>query len=299
MELEKEIEKLKKLKKAVILAHNYQIMEVQRIADYVGDSLGLARQASKTDARIIVFCGVKFMAETAKILSPDKKVLLPVKDATCPMADMIKPEQLIALKQKHKNAMVCSYVNTNADIKALSDVCCTSANAVQVVNSLPADEVIFVPDRNLGHWVSIHTNKKIHLFDGYCYVHRRFKKEHIEEARKNYPEAKILVHPECDPDVVEGADEVLSTSQMIKYVKNSNHKQYIIGTEEGLIERLKEDFPEKEFYSLGRPFMCYNMKKITLKEVYESLVEEIYEIKIPFEILEKAKKAINEMIKYG
>ncbi len=299
MELVKEIEKLKRHKKAVILAHNYQIMEVQHIADYVGDSLGLARQASKTDARIIVFCGVKFMAETAKILSPDKKVLLPVKDATCPMADMIKPEQLLALKEKYKNAMVCSYVNTNADIKALSDVCCTSANAIQVVNSLPADEVIFVPDKNLGHWVSIHTDKKIYSFEGYCYVHRRFKREHIEVARKKYPNAKILVHPECDPDVVEGADEVLSTSQMIKYVKNSNHKQYIIGTEEGLIERLKEDFPEKEFYSLGRPFMCYNMKKITLKEVYKALAEEIYEIKIPFEILEKAKKAINEMIKYG
>jgi quinolinate synthase len=298
MNYEKRIEELKNEKNAVILVHNYQRAEVQDIADYVGDSLDLSRKAAITDADMIVFCGVRFMAETAKILSPEKKVIMPKEEAGCPMANMITPDDVLNLRKKYPKAKVVSYVNTNADVKAISDVCCTSANAVEVVKNIDADEIIFVPDKNLGSYVKRFTDKKIILWDGFCYVHDQISKEEVLSAKKKFPEALLLVHPECRPGVIDIADEVLSTSGMIKFAKKSGAKRFLIGTEEGILYRLKKENPTKEFYPAGTPKICSNMKLTHLEDVYNALNEEKNEINLPENIINASKKSLEAMLKY-
>jgi quinolinate synthase len=299
-ELVKKIEELKKKKNAVILAHNYQVEEVQQIADYLGDSLELSRLAAGIKHGTIVFAGVKFMAETAKILAPQKKVLLPRLDAGCPMADMITVEELRELKESHPRAKVVTYVNSTAEIKAESDACCTSANAVKVVGSIDAREIIFIPDRNLGSYVQkmLGDKKTLILFEGYCYVHNRIKKEEIEAMKKMVPEAKVVVHPEVRMDVIDLADEVLSTSGMLRYTAESPDKQFIIATEQGLIERMKRENPGKEFYPALKPKICSNMKKTGLQDIANALEYDQYEIAVEESISRKAVKALDEMLKY-
>ncbi|MCU0288403.1 MAG: quinolinate synthase NadA [Acidobacteria bacterium] len=299
IDLIKEIKDLKKAKHAVLLAHNYQVEDVQLAADYLGDSLELSRIAAATNEDIIVFAGVKFMAETAKILSPQKKVLLPRLDAGCPMADMITVEDLKELKANHPHAKVVAYVNSSVEIKAESDACCTSSNAVKVVKNIPGDEIIFIPDRNLGSYVQkMVPGKKLILFEGYCYVHNRIKKEEILEMKKHLPGAKVIVHPETQMDIIEIADEVLSTSGMLEYVSASPAKQFIIATEQGLIERMKRETPGKEFYPPLKAKICANMKRTSLKDVYDALKFERYEIHIEESMAAKAVHALDEMLKY-
>lgn len=299
MNVAEEITKLKKEKKAIILVHNYQRPEIQNIADSLGDSLGLAREAAKTDARIIVFCGVRFMAETAKILSPEKTVIIPRKDAGCPMADMITAEDLRILKGKYPGAKVVSYVNTNADVKAESDICCTSANAIKVVRNIKAEKIIFTPDKNLAAYCQRFTDKEIIPWNGYCYVHEKIREEEVRLAKEKLPDALLLVHPECNPSVIDLADEVLSTSGMLNFAKKTDKKRFLIGTEEGLIYRLKKENPGKEFYAAGTAKMCRNMKLTTLNDVYFSLKEERYAIELPEGIIESAQKALEAMLKYA
>lgn len=298
MNIAEKITKLKKEKNAIVLVHNYQRSEIQNIADSLGDSLGLAREAAKTDARIIVFCGVRFMAETAKILSPEKTVIIPRKDAGCPMADMITAEDLRILKGKYPGAKVVSYVNTNADVKAESDICCTSANAIKVVRNIKAEKIIFTPDKNLAAYCQRFTDKEIIPWNGYCYVHERIREEEVRLAKEKFPDALLLVHPECNPSVIDLADEVLSTSGMLSFAKKSDKKRFLIGTEEGLIYRLKKENPGKEFYAAGTAKMCRNMKLTTLNDVYFSLKEERYTIELPEGIIESAQKALEAMLKY-
>jgi len=297
--LKQQILQLKHKKHAVILAHNYQVPEIQEIADFVGDSLELARLSTNTDADIIVFCGVRFMAETAKILSPDKKVLLPKEDVGCPLADSVTVEDLLLLKQQHPAAVVVTYVNTSAEIKAISDVCCTSANAVEVVRNVATHTVIFLPDRNLGDWVRKNLpDKEVIVWPGYCYVHERFTVDEIHEVKSKHPDSVLLVHPECKPEVVQFADVVTSTSGMLRYAKTSDSRTFIIGTEEGLIYRLKKENPNKSFYSLGTPKVCFSMKKIRLMDVYNALQYEQHEIKLDNKILTDARNAITAMLQY-
>ena len=298
MNIVEEINKLKKEKNAIILVHNYQRPEIQDIADFLGDSLGLAKQAAETKARIIVFCGVRFMAETAKILSPGKMVLLPRKEAGCPMADMITAEDLRRLKKNYPDAKVVSYVNTNADVKAESDICCTSANAVKVVKNISAKRIIFTPDKNLAAYCQRFVDKEIIPWNGYCYVHERITKEEVLLAKEKFPDALLLVHPECKPSVIDLADEVLSTSGMVSFAKKSDKKRFLIGTEEGLIYRLKKENPGKEFYTAGTAKMCRNMKLTSLNDVYLSLKEERYPIELAGEIIKYAQKALTAMLKY-
>lgn len=297
--LEEKIKELKKEKNAVLLAHNYQVEEVQLVADYLGDSLDLSRTAAEVEHDKIVFAGVKFMAETAKVLAPQKKVLLPRLDAGCPMADMITVEELIELKEEHKNAKVVTYVNSSVEIKAESDACCTSANAVKVVRNIDAEEIIFIPDKNLGAYVqAMVPDKKIIFFEGYCYVHNRIKKEEIQEMKKRFPEAKVVAHPEVRTEVIQLADEVLSTSGMLEYVTKSSDKQFIVATEQGLLERMKRENPGKEFFPAFRAKICANMKRTSLKDVYEAFFLERYEITIEESIAQRAVHALNEMLKY-
>ena len=298
MNILEEINKLKKEKDAIILVHNYQRPEIQDIADFLGDSLGLAKKAAETKARIIVFCGVRFMAETAKILSPKKTVIIPRKDAGCPMADMITAEDLRRLKKNHPDAKAVSYVNTNADVKAESDVCCTSANAVKVVKNISAEKIIFTPDKNLAAYCQRFVDKEIIPWNGYCYVHEKIREEEVSLAKEKFPDALLLVHPECNPSVIDLADEVLSTSGMVSFAKKSDKKRFLIGTEEGLIYRLKKENPEKEFYAAGTAKMCRNMKLTTLNDVYLSLKEERYLIELAGEIIKSAQKALTAMLKY-
>ncbi len=297
--LRENIIKLKEKKNAVILAHNYQVNDVQLIADHLGDSLQLSRLAAEVDNPLIVFCGVKFMAETAKILSPEKTVLLPRLDAGCPMADMLTVDDLLYLKEKHPNARIVTYVNSNADIKAVSDACCTSSNAVQVVANIDSDEIIFVPDKNLGAYVQTKVpGKKIILFEGYCYVHNRIKKEEIEETKREHPDAEIIVHPENRMEVIEIADKVLSTGGMLKYASESDKTEFIVGTEQGLLERMKRENPKKNFYPAFRPKLCQNMKRTSLEDVWLSLEQDKYKIEIDPETSERAKRSLNAMLKY-
>ncbi len=291
-----EILALKKEKSAVILAHNYQVPEVQDVADLIGDSLELSRAAARLDAEVIVFCGVDFMAETAAILSPQKRVVLPEKGAWCPMAHMITPEQLKEMRSLYPDAAVVAYVNTTAEVKAESDICCTSANGVQVVNSLEQKEIIFVPDRNLGAYVQRHTDKKIIPWNGYCYVHDRFTPDEVRAARVLHPKAEVLVHPECRPEVIDAADHVFSTSGMGRHARASSTKEFIIGTEVGMIYRLKKDNPDKEFYPLSEKAVCQNMKKTNLEKVLRALQTLEPRVTVPEEIAVKAKRSIERML---
>jgi quinolinate synthase len=294
------LEKIKRLKaerNAVIIAHNYQPSEIQSIADFCGDSLGLSIKAAKTDAQVIVFCGVKFMAETAAILSPEKLVLIPERNAGCPLADMITAEQLRELKRKHPEAVVVCYVNSSAEVKAESDYCCTSANAVEVVNSIPKErEIIFVPDQHLGRFVAEKTGRELVLWPGYCSTHIWITKEDIKKAKAKYPDAVIMAHPECSEPVKSLADELLSTGQMLEFVRKSPAKQFIVATEIGMIYPLKKQNPEAEFIAASDRAICPNMKKITLEKVVWSLEDMQYKITLPEKIRIKAKKALDRMV---
>ena len=288
------INRLKKEKNAVMLVHNYQRPEIYKVADFIGDSLELSKEAAKTDASMIVFCGVDFMAESAKILSPEKKVLIPVRDAQCPMAGMVTKEELLNLKKQHPGAAVVSYVNTSAETKAESDICCTSSNCVDVVNSLPEKEIIFVPDENLARYVQTKSDKRIIPWKGFCYVHSKITAAQVKEAKSLHPGAKILVHPECPLDVIALADYVCSTSQMLYYAKRDGAKEFIIITEHGMVERLKLELPGKKFYSIVAT--CIQQKKNTLPAVLRSIQDEIYPVEIDAEIIKKARVALDRML---
>jgi quinolinate synthase len=288
---------LKKQRNAVVLVHNYQDPAMYRIADYIGDSLGLSQQASKTNAEVILFCGVKFMAETAKILSPEKTVLLPSLDAGCSLADMATPKRLKEAMDLHPNAAVVSYVNTSADIKAMSDVCCTSMNAVKIVNSLPQEEIIFLPDRNLGRFVASKTDKKIILWDGYCFVHDKLNAEILLEMKRKNPKAKIIAHPECKQEILKVADKICGTGGMAKFANSNDSKDFIVVTECGMTEKLREDVPNKNFHSFCN--ICPYMKSTTLPSVVQALVHNQHKITLPQDIISKAKKALDRMLEFN
>jgi len=288
---------LKDTRRAVILAHNYQPGEIQDLADFCGDSLGLSIKAAQTDADVIVFCGVQFMAETAFILSPGKTVLLPEKQAGCPLADMITAEQLRKLKREHPSALVVCYVNSPAQVKAESDYCCTSANAVALVRSLPPERtVIFVPDRHLGQFVAEKTGRDLVLWPGYCPTHMVITEEDIRTAKEKYPDAIVMAHPECTEPVKELSDQILSTGQMLKFAKKSTVKRFIIATEIGIIHTLKKQNPQAEFIAANERAICPNMKKITLEKVQWALEDMQYKVTVPDEIRIKAKRSLDRMI---
>jgi quinolinate synthase len=290
------INKLRKEKNAVILAHNYVPGDVQDIADFAGDSLGLSKQAAETDADLIVFCGVHFMAETASILSPDKTVLIPDKTAGCPMADMITAEQLQKFKAEHPQALVVCYVNSTAEVKALSDYCCTSGNAVELVKALPADkEIIFVPDKNLGAFVRERTGRNIILWPGYCPTHVVITLDKLQKVKKQHPDAVVLAHPECPPATWAEADFLLSTGQMLQHAEQSKAKKFIIATEPGIIHALKKRCPDKEFIE-ACDTICPNMKKLTLEKLLWSLERDEYEVKVEKAVAQKASRALMRML---
>jgi len=290
------IARLKGERNAVILAHNYQRGEIQDIADFVGDSLELSQNAAKTDAEVIVFCGVHFMAETASILCPERIVLLPDKNAGCPMANMITAEELIRRKKHLPGAAVVCYVNSTAAVKAESDICCTSANAVKVIQRLDAQEILFVPDQYLGQYVSTQTDKKMLFWPGYCPTHMKILPNHITRLRQKHPQARVVVHPECRPDVIGLADDVLSTGGMCRYAGRKDVSQMIVGTETGIIHRLRKEHPGKEFIPASEKAVCPNMKLITLHKVLRSLEEMKPEVKVPEEIRLQAKIAVDRML---
>ena len=298
MDIKEKIYKLKKERNATILAHSYQLPEIQDIADFVGDSLGLSIQASKTDADIIVFCGVYFMAETAKIISPDKKVLIPDKDAGCPMADMVTAKELKEFKKIHPDAKYVCYVNSTAEVKAECDLCVTSANALDLVAKFYTKEekIVFLPDKYLGQYVSEKTGYDFIKWNGYCPTHLKIMPEDILSLKKEHPDAKVIVHPECAGPVWKLADEVLSTEGMYRYARDAKEKEFIVGTEIGMIYRLLKDNPGKVFYPATKRAICPNMKKITLQKVLFSLEEQKYEVNVDQKVMAKAKKCIDKML---
>ena len=291
-----EILRLKAERNAILLVHNYQLPEIQDIADLTGDSLELSRAAATMGGDVIVFCGVDFMAETAAILSPHKIVLLPAEDACCPMAQMIAADELKLAKERHPDAAVVCYVNTSAEVKAESDICCTSSNAVKVVNSVPQDEILFVPDRNLGMYAQRFTRKKILPWEGYCIVHDRITPAQVMEAKRFHPEASVLVHPECRPAVIDCADHVASTSGIIKEVCSSGSQEFIIGTEVGILHRLKKECPGKRCYPLFEGAVCRNMKKTDLAKVRDCLKTLRHRITVPQDVADRARGAIERML---
>ena len=296
-ELVSQILSLKKQRKAIILAHNYQLGEVQDIADFVGDSLGLSQKAAKTQAEVIVFCGVHFMAETTSILCPDKVVLLPDLNAGCPMANMIVAQKLRDRKAELGDVSVVCYVNSLAEVKAESDICRTSANAEKVVLSLgPGREILFIPDQYLGDYVQTKTGRKMHLWPGFCPTHLRILPRHIIQLKQEYPRAKVVVHPECRPEVIALADEVLSTGGMCRYARQEDVSQMIIGTEMGIIHRLKKEHPAKRFIPVSEQAICPNMKLITLEKILWSLQEMAPQVRVPEEIRLRAKVAVDRML---
>ena len=296
--LAEEIRRLKKERNAIILAHNYQVPEVQDVADVVGDSYSLSQHAAETDSDVIVFCGVHFMAESAKILSPNKTVLLPVRDAGCPMADMVTAPKLREMKARYPDAAVVCYVNSSAEVKAESDVCCTSSNALKVVESLENKQVIFVPDENLGSYVASKVkDKEIILWKGFCITHKRVKVEEVQKIRQLHPNAKILMHPECEPEVQKLADFLGSTSAIINYAREIPEKDIIIGTEEGILHLLKKQNPDKNFYLLSTGLICTNMKKTRLEDVHSALLNMQHEIHVDEDIRIKALKSLERMLK--
>lgn len=293
----KEILKLKKEKNAVILAHSYQNIEIDEVADFVGDSLYLSQMAAKTDADIIVFAGVYFMAETAKILSPDKKVLLPRKESGCLMADMINLQQLREFKKNHSGVPLVCYINSTAEVKSECDICCTSSNAVKIVDSLNTKEVLFAPDTHLGTWVQSQLNNiNVITYPGYCPTHMRITPEDIIQQKEKYPQALVLIHPECHKEVTRLADYVGSTTGIMKFAEQSKNKSFIIATELGVVERLKRDLPEKEFILASSKAVCPNMKWNHLEDILTSLKYEQYEINVDEEIAKKAIISINRML---
>ena len=295
-EIREKIFRLKEKRNAIILAHNYQLGEVQDIADFVGDSLELSQYAARTNASVIVFCGVHFMAETASILCPDKVVLLPDINAGCPMANMITAERLREKKREYPQAVVVCYINSSAEVKAESDVCCTSANAIKIVESLDAKEILFIPDQYLGSYISNKTGKKMMLWPGFCPTHVRIHPDRIRELRREYPHAKVIVHPECTPEVIALADEVLSTGGMCRYARREEVREIVVGTEIGIIHRLKKENPGKKFIPVSEQAICPNMKLITLEKILWALEEMKPEVKVPQQIRLKAKAAVDKML---
>lgn len=294
------IQELKKDRNAVILAHNYQLGEVQDIADFVGDSLELSIKANEAECDVIVFCGVKFMAETAKILSPEKTVLHPVAESGCPMADMANAEQLRKLKAEHPGAVAVCYVNSTAEVKTEVDICCTSANAVKIVAAIPPEkDIIFLPDRNLGANVAKELNRKMLLWPGFCPTHMRITPEMVRQKKAEYPEAIVITHPECLPEVVEISDTALSTGGMLRFAKETDAKQIIVGTEMGIIHRLKKENPDKQFIPISEQAICPNMKLIELHHVLRSLETMTTQIELDAETIAKAKAPIVKMIEAG
>lgn len=302
-----EINKLKQQKNAVILAHNYQVPDVQDIADFVGDSLGLSRQAADTDADTIIFCGVHFMAETASIISPDKTVLIPDLDAGCSLADSITADQLRAWKADHPDAVVVSYINTTAAIKAESDYCCTSSNAVQIVESIPEEqEILFLPDKFLGTYVEMVTGRDINIWDGACHVHEKIGELNLNEKQKEYPDAEVLIHPECGCstscmmksamyfDCDDG--HIHSTSGMLNRAHESEAEEFVVATETGILHRMRKENPEKKFYAANDNAVCEYMKMITLEKLHDSLQNDRFVVKVPGELVEKARRPIERML---
>jgi quinolinate synthase len=294
--VEQRIRELRQQRHAVILAHNYQRGEVQDIADFVGDSLELSQKAAATDADVIVFCGVHFMAETAFILNPSRMVLLPDAGAGCPMANMITAAQLIAKKKELPGVTVVTYINSSAAVKAESDYCCTSANGVKVVQSIAADEILFVPDQYLGDFIQRRTGKKMHLWPGYCPTHVKITPEDINRARREHPRARVVVHPECRPEVVDLADDAMSTSGIIRYAARPDVSELVVGTEVEIIHRLKKENPGKQFYPASTKAVCPNMKKITLDKVLASLEKMAPEVRVPEDIRVRARAAVDRML---
>ena len=294
--LHERIPALKEERDAVILAHNYQIGPVQDIADLVGDSLELSRAAASMDCKVIIFCGVDFMAETAAILSPGKKVILPAPDACCPMAEMVTAGEVRLLRERYPDAAVVAYVNTTAEVKAESDICCTSANAVKVVESLDENQVIFLPDRNLALYVARSSKKEIIPWEGYCIVHDRFTPADVRAAREKHPKAEVIVHPECRPGVIDLADGVFSTSGIIRHACTGAGKEFVIGTEVGIFHRLGHECPRKWCYPLSEKAVCVNMKKTDLQMVCNALERLEPRITVPEEVARRARKAIDRML---
>jgi len=291
------VEQLKKEMNAVILAHFYQPPEIQDVADVVADSLQLAVQAAETDADVIVFCGVHFMAESAKILNPDKTVLLPVLQAGCPMADMVTAEQLREWKREHPGYAIVTYVNSSAEVKAESDICCTSSNALNVVRSLPPDQpIMFVPDRNLGSWIKNQTGRDMELWPGYCPIHDQLTAQEIKDQLQRYPESVVVVHPEVPPEVAELADAVRSTAGILKYVQESSAREFIIGTEEGFFHTLQKHCPDKVFHLARTEFLCEDMKKINLEILADALKHRKYQVEVPEEIRSRAVQSLQRML---
>ncbi len=298
MELAERVLKLKDEKNAVILAHNYQVPEIQDVADFVGDSLELARMAVGTDADLILFAGVDFMAETAKILNPEKRVVVPERDARCPMAEMLDLKTLLRAKREHPDARVVLYVNTMAEEKAEADAVCTSANADKIVNAMDSDKVIFGPDQNLAYYVKKRTSKEVILVpeNGMCSVHHNMSLEELSKAKEQHPDAEVVVHPECIPEIQEAADRIASTSGMLRYCSESDSREFIIGTENGMLYRLKKELPEKSFYPLSKNAICENMKKNTLDKIFTALQREAPEIMLPEEVQGRALGGIERMM---
>lgn len=295
--LKDEILKLKKEKNAVILGHCYQNIEIDEVTDYVGDSLYLSQMAAKTDADIIVFAGVYFMAQTAKIISPNKKVLLPNMQSGCLMADMIDLKQLREFKAQHSEMPAVCYVNSTAEVKSECDICCTSSNAVKIVDSLKSKEIMFVPDTYLGKWVESQLgNVKVNTFTGFCPTHLRIKPEDVDSAREKYPDALVLAHPECHKEVCLKADYVGSTTGIMKYAMESDNKQFIIATEKGVVDRLQRDCKDKEFILIKDSIVCPNMKRNSLEDIYNVLKNETNEITVDEEMAKKALKCIDRML---
>lgn len=294
-----EIKRLRAEKEAIILAHNYQNDEIQDLADFVGDSLALSQTAAKTKAKVIVFCGVHFMAESAAILSPDKTVLLPASDAGCPMADMADPETVLEWRNRYPHAAVVAYVNSSAAVKAVSDYTCTSANAVKLVRNIPEDELIFLPDQNLGRFVAEQVPEKtIHLWPGYCVTHYRITPDEVHQVKSLHPEAVLLVHPECRPEVAKLADFIGSTSQIMQYVRESPEKTFIIGTEMGIIHGLQKENPGKTFYLMNPGLVCPNMKQTTITKVLQALQTMSPIITVPPDIRDKAQLTLKRMLTF-
>lgn len=299
-ELANRIKELKEERNAIIVAHNYQVDDVQEIADIVGDSFALSKHCASSNAAVIVFCGVHFMAESAKILSPDKTVLLPEIDAGCPMADMVTAEDLREVKKRNPDAAVVCYINSSAEVKAESDICCTSSNAVDVIKSVEQRKIIFVPDKNLGNYVAkMVPEKEIILWNGYCITHHKIKEDEVLKIKELHPDALLLVHPECQPNIVDLADFVGSTKQIIDYAKESNNKKFIIGTEMGVLYKLRRDNPGKVFYMMSQGMVCPNMKKTSLKSIYEALSEMKYRIELDEDVRVRAKKSLDRMLQIG
>ncbi|MCK4720242.1 quinolinate synthase NadA [bacterium] len=297
MSIQERIQDLKREKNAVILAHNYQLPEIQDVADYVGDSLELSKIAARVEEGLIVFCGVRFMAETAKILSPGKKVIAPEYAAICPMAKMIDGETVIDMREEYPDAVFVAYINTTSDVKAEVDLCVTSANAVRIVSELPADkEIVFLPDKNLGKYVRQETGRTIHIFSGFCPTHNRMLKEDIILAREKWPNALVVSHPECIPEVIELSNHIASTSGMLKFARESHAKEFIIATEQGMLHRLKKENPGKKFYSPSALNICPNMKKTTIAKLLHALETEKSEVDVPEDIRKRAIKTIEYML---